>query len=319
MYYLGVDGGGTKTKFIICNEKGLKITSIEKTTSHYLQIGIDNLAGFISDGINEVCLKANITKEEINNAFLGIPGYDDIKKDTPFINKAIEKAMGNIKYSIGNDGLNALAGSLAGEDGINIVAGTGSIAFGHNSDNNLTLSCGGWHHGIGSDEGSGYWFSVQLLKEFSRQSDGRDDKTILYDYVKEKLNLLDDSEILELVINNWKLDRTKVASLSKIVNELYELNDPYAIKIVDNASQELADIVNGLYKRLAYKNKIKASYSGGMFKMGDKLIKPFKEKLLPNKIELVTPVLKPEDGSIILALKNDGVIINEEIVNNLAN
>lgn len=319
MYYLGVDGGGTKTKFIICNEKGLKITSIEKTTSHYLQIGIDNLAGFISDGINEVCLKANITKEEINNAFLGIPGYDDIKKDTPFINKAIEKAMGNIKYSIGNDGLNALAGSLAGEDGINIVAGTGSIAFGHNSDNNLTLSCGGWHHGIGSDEGSGYWFSVQLLKEFSRQSDGRDDKTILYDYVKEKLNLLDDSEILELVINNWKLDRTKVASLSKIVNELYELNDPYAIKIVDNASQELADIVNGLYKRLAFKNKIKASYSGGMFKMGDKLIKPFKEKLLPNKIELVTPVLKPEDGSIILALKNDGVIINEEIVNNLAN
>lgn len=319
MYYLGVDGGGTKTKFIICNEKGLKITSIEKTTSHYLQIGIDNLAGFISDGINEVCLKANITKEEINNAFLGIPGYDDIKKDTPFINKAIEKAMGNIKYSIGNDGLNALAGSLAGEDGINIVAGTGSIAFGHNSDNNLTLSCGGWHHGIGSDEGSGYWFSVQLLKEFSRQSDGRDHKTILYDYVKEKLNLLDDSEILELVINNWKLDRTKVASLSKIVNELYELNDPYAIKIVDNASQELADIVNGLYKRLAFKNKIKASYSGGMFKMGDKLIKPFKEKLLPNKIELVTPVLKPEDGSIILALKNDGVIINEEIVNNLAN
>ena len=319
MYYLGVDGGGTKTKFIICNEKGLKITSIEKTTSHYLQIGIDNLAGFISDGINEVCLKANITKEEINNAFLGIPGYDDIKKDTPFINKAIEKAMGNIKYSIGNDGLNALAGSLAGEDGINIVAGTGSIAFGHNSDNNLTLSCGGWHHGIGSDEGSGYWFSVQLLKEFSRQSDGRDDKTILYDYVKEKLNLLDDSEILELVINNWKLDRTKVASLSKIVNDLYELNDPYAIKIVDNASQELADIVNGLYKRLAFKNKIKASYSGGMFKMGDKLIKPFKEKLLPNKIELVTPVLKPEDGSIILALKNDGVIINEEIVNNLAN
>lgn len=317
MYYLGVDGGGTKTKFIICNEKGLKISSIEKTTSHYLQIGIDNLTDFISAGINEVCLNANIVKEQISNAFLGIPGYDDIKRDTPFINKAIEKAMGDIKYSIGNDGLNALAGSLAGEDGINIVAGTGSIAFGKNSNNNLTLCCGGWHHGIGSDEGSGYWFSIQLLKEFSRQSDGRDDKTILYDYVKEKLNIDDDSEMLELIINNWELDRTKVASLSRIVDELYDLKDPYAIKIVENGSQELADIVNSLYKRLGYTNKIKASYSGGMFKMGDKLIKPFKEKLLPDKIELVSPILKPEDGSIILALKNDGIIINEEIINNL--
>ena len=318
MYYLGVDGGGTKTKFIICNELGEKISSIDKTTSHYLQIGIDNLTSFIRDGINEVCLKANITKDKINNAFLGIPGYDDIKKDTPLINKAIEKAMGDIKYSIGNDGINSLAGSLAGEDGINIVAGTGSIAFGHNSDNNLTLSCGGWHHGIGSDEGSGYWFAIQLLKEFSRQSDGRDDKTILYDYVREKLNLNDDSEMLELVINNWKLDRTKVASLSKFVDELYKLNDPYAIKIVENASQELADTVNGLYKRLGFENKIKASYSGGMFKMGDKLIKPFKEKLLPNKIELVSPILKPEDGSIVLALKNDGVCITKEIVDNLS-
>ena len=161
-------------------------------------------------------------------------------------------------------------------DGINIVAGTGSIGFGYNSETNTTLKSGGWHQGIGSDEGSGYWIAYNILHEFIRQVDGLDEKTKLYDKVKEFLKLNDDGDIISVVIVEWKLDRAKVASLSIIANELYDLKDKYAIQIIDNAAKELADIVISLYKRLGFKKKIDVSYSGGVFKMGDKIINALK-------------------------------------------
>lgn len=317
MYYLGIDGGGTKTKFIICDKQGKKIASSETGTSHYLQIGLDSVTQVLSEGIDEVCKKANINKEQIVSAFVGSPGFGDVKDDVIRIQTAIAKAMGPIKHSIGNDGVNALAGALCGEDGINIVAGTGSIGFGYNSETDKTVSCGGWHHALGSDEGSGYWFAREILHEFTRQADGRDERTALYDSLRKHLQVNDDGEVISIIIEKWQMDRSKVASLAILIDELYETNDPYAIKMLENASTELADIVNTIYKNIGFTKEVKVSYTGGVFKMGDKIIKPLGEKLLKGKMKLVSPALGPEDGSLVLALKNDGIAIDETIINNL--
>ncbi|MEI9903464.1 MAG: BadF/BadG/BcrA/BcrD ATPase family protein [Asticcacaulis sp.] len=62
------------------------------------------------------------------------------------------------------------AGSLAGADGINIVAGTGSIGYGERLGRGARA--GGWGE-VFSDEGSAYWIAVQGLAAFARMSDGR--------------------------------------------------------------------------------------------------------------------------------------------------
>ena len=41
MYYIGIDGGGTKTSFTLINEQGLKIGQYKTGTTHYAQIGFD--------------------------------------------------------------------------------------------------------------------------------------------------------------------------------------------------------------------------------------------------------------------------------------
>ena len=61
-------------------------------------------------------------------------------------------------------------GRSAGEDGINIVAGTGSIGYGERRGK--TARAGGWGEVFG-DEGSAYWIAVQGLNVFTRMSDGR--------------------------------------------------------------------------------------------------------------------------------------------------
>lgn len=317
MYYLGIDGGGTKTKFSLCDEKGKLITSIEEETCHYLQIGYDGVTKNINQGIDNVCKKANIKRNEIAYAFSGTPGYGDAPQDMPKIKEAVNKGMNGIPFAIGNDGENALAGSLCCRDGINIVAGTGSIGFGYNSKTNTTLKCGGWHHGIGSDEGSAYWIAYHLLHEFTRQIDGRDEKTELYNKIKEHLNLKEDGDIISVVIVDWNLDRTKIASLSKIADELYDLGDKYAIEIINNAAKELAEIIINLYKRLGFDKQIEVSYSGGVFKMGDKIINALQKELSSINAKLIAPILSPDKGSVLLALKNNSVEITEEIINNL--
>lgn len=317
MYYLGIDGGGTKTKFSLCDEEGNLITSVEEKTCHYLQVGLDGVTEVLKQGITNICKEANISKDDIAYSFAGIPGYGDAPKDMKPIKNAVTKAMDGIPFLIGNDGENALAGSLCCKDGINIVAGTGSIGFGHNNETNITLKCGGWHHGIGSDEGSGYWIAYNILHEFTRQIDGRDKKTELYNKVKEFLKLDEDGDVISVVIVDWKLDRTKVASLSKVANELYDLGDKYAIQIIDSAAKELADIVCSLYRELGFNKQVDVSYSGGVFKMGDKIVNALKKYLSSCNINLVTPALSPDKGSLLLALKNNGIKITEEIINNL--
>ena len=88
------------------------------------------------------------------------------------------------------------AGSLLCNPGINIVAGTGSIAFGKNAKGE-TARCGGWSEWF-SDEGSGYWLGMKCVQMFSRQSDGRDERGPLYNIFKNQLKLTADEDIIDL-------------------------------------------------------------------------------------------------------------------------
>lgn len=317
MYYIGIDGGGTKTKYMLSDEKGKILASETLGSSYYHQIGFLGLQIITNEGINKVLEKANLKREDIKNVYVGCPGFDDVKADTEMLIEAINDALKNIPYCIGNDAENALAGALCGQEGINIVAGTGSIAFGYNEETNKTATCGGWHHALASDEGSGYWIAMELIHEFERQSDGRDEKTLLYSRVKELLNLKDDGDIISFLVDKWKLERDKIAGLAGVVNRLYDDIDPYAIKIVNKACDELFDIIYATYRKLEFNRPISVSYTGGVFKMGNKIINPLKDKLAKYNMKLVEPVLSPDAGALLLSLKAANIQITDEIINNL--
>jgi len=316
-YYLGIDGGGTKTKFILCDENGNIVSTAKQDTCHYLQVDEDLIINRLTSGIDQVCKSASVKRNDIAYGFYGCAGYGDIKKDMLLIQSMAAKAFKDIPFAIGNDGYNCLAGATALKDGINIVCGTGSIGNAYNSKTNEMGVCGGWHQSIGSDEGSGYWLSIELLKEFTRQSDGRDPKTDLYYKVYDYLKLNEDGEVISICVNDWKMDRTKIASLAKLVNELADDEDPYAINILNKGAHELFEIIYALYKKMDFNEPILVTYTGGIFNMGDKIIKPLEEELSKVNLKLSKPIFSPEIGSLLLALKNNNIEITENILNNL--
>ena len=313
-YYLGIDGGGTKTKFTLCTASGTYINSYIGKTCHYLQCGFDGLAEIIRDGIVQITKEAGLEPSDIAFAFAGCPGYGDVASDEAEIRASIDSGMGEIPHAIGNDCENALAAGIGNRVGINIIAGTGSVGCGINEHGDYER-CGGWHHALGGDEGSGYWIGLRLLKEFQRQSDGRDEKTLLYDTVRSALDLRSDGEIVTRVVKEWNLDRTKIASLAPLCLSICNEGDPFAKAILADAASELADLAISLYRRLKFSDiDIPVSGTGGIFKMGAAITEPFSIILKINGMNYVKPILEPDMGAVFLAIKKAGLKTGEDVI-----
>lgn len=304
MYFLGVDGGGTTTEFLIIDENGAMLSRTLLPTSHYKQTSFDNFKHVIESGVREVCKKANIKVSDLTYSFIGIPGYGEIITDMPRLEKIVLDILGSSNFKCGNDSEVAWAGSLACQPGINLVAGTGSIGFGHDNNNSMDRA-GGWGDLIG-DEGSAFWLSLKMLEVFTKQADGRLDKTALYKVVKDQLNLENDFDILDLVLNKYERKRDKIASLAYLVYEAAKLNDPYALDLYKLAAYENFLSVKALVEKLEFNKgeEILVSYSGGVFKSQDYVLKPLQSLLTDyNKdIKLIAPILTPVSGAALYAL-----------------
>ena len=61
----------------------------------------------------------------------------------------------------------AIEGALDGQDGIVVIAGTGSIAL--SLKEGMLQRCGGWGYQLG-DEGSAYWIAKKMLNAFLSRS-----------------------------------------------------------------------------------------------------------------------------------------------------
>lgn len=291
--YLGVDGGGTKTAFLL-DVDGERFES-KQITIHPKQVTKQQFFEIMKLGVDEVCDEAGIGPEEIIYTFVAAPGYGQYPDTEAYIDEGIREAIGSDRFKVANDCVNGWAGSLNAKPGINLVLGTGQIGYGVDEEGN-SMRSGGWGPLLG-DEASGYYIGLKLLNHFTKMSDGRSDKTILYDIIREKLDLKEDMEIIDKA---EKMKRDEIASLSRIFTEALDKEDPYCEKLLEEISIEAAAVIDSIIKGLNFKEEVKVSYSGGVFNLGDRLIKKIEEKS-KNKIKIEKPYTDPSEGALILA------------------
>lgn len=301
MYFLGVDGGGTKTKYLLIDKELKVIEEIESGTTHIHQIGKEKLIQVLNENLQLICEKSSINKSEIEYAFLGIPGYGESKSDIEDIEHSVNTVFNGINYSIGNDSVVGWAAGTGCKEGVNIVAGTGSIAYGRNKEGN-EARCGGWGPGIG-DDASAYWIGIKVLNEYTKQKDGRREKTVLVDILEEKYDIKEYFQIVDIVFNRMKFSRTHIAKFSEVAYLAAAAGCDSCINIFTEAAKELFFHIKVLKKELNLADGFLVSYSGGVFKSGDFILNPLKKMLKNNNIdcELIEPKLKPWHGAALLA------------------
>ena len=318
--YLGIDGGGTKTAFIIIDKKGLVYAQHEETTSYYIEIGLNGLKDLLIKGIEKTLNKANLTAEHIDFAFFGLPAYGEDSAVIEEITAIPSQLIPASKYACGNDMIPGWASALGCKDGINIVAGTGSIAYGEL--NGATARCGGWSE-IFSDEGSAHWIAKCGLALFTKMSDGRLDKSPLYHLFKEHFQLSNDLDICGIILNQWQGSRSKIAQLSLLVSEAALAGDTLALDIFDQAAQELALMINSTRLQLGYQEneQVNVSYSGGVFNSKALILSPLNKHLsaISTSFKLIEPKYQPVIGSALYAAKLDGYQYSLDCLNTLEN
>jgi N-acetylglucosamine kinase-like BadF-type ATPase len=261
--FLGVDGGGTKTEFVCVDEAGTVLARAVTGTTYHLQLGLDEAVRRLEEGIVTICQELAITPADLRFAFFGLPAFGEDRVMDPQLHAACGRLLGHGRYACGNDMVCGWAGSLGCEDGINIVAGTGSIGYG--GHHGKAARVGGWGEVFG-DEGSAYWIAIQGLALFSRMSDGRAPKGPLHARIVEALALADDLELCERVMGPAALSRSEIAALAGLVSAAASEGDTAARAILDAAAQHLVDLALALRDVLGFTpdTPVPISWSGGV-------------------------------------------------------
>ncbi|MGE0034996.1 MAG: N-acetylglucosamine kinase [Xanthobacteraceae bacterium] len=303
--FLGVDGGGTKTEFVLVDSEGNLLGSVTGEGCYHLEIGMEGLRNVLAKGIADVVARAAINTGQIAHAFFGIPAYGEDSEAQVLLDAMPAALLGHRRYRCGNDMVCAWAGSLAGEDGINIVAGTGSIGYGERGGK--AARAGGWGEVFG-DEGSAYWIAVQGLNVYTRMSDGRMPKGLLYALFRHAFRLEADLDLCARVLNNHTRD--SIAAIAQLVTRAAQESDAAAIRIFDSAANELAAVVDAVRRALDFAPDeiVPLSYSGGVFHAGALILDPFRRHLAARcpRFDLRTPLLSPSIGAAVYAAKLAG-------------
>ncbi|HEY3437727.1 MAG TPA: BadF/BadG/BcrA/BcrD ATPase family protein [Actinotalea sp.] len=306
--FLGVDGGGTKTAFCLVTDDGRVAAEVQATSTYYLGSadGMRALGEVLTDGVREVCTKAGIGADDIGHAFVALPAYGESSRSTADLDAAPRAALGHDRYACGNDMVAGWAGSLGAEDGINVVAGTGSICYGEHRDRQVRV--GGWSELFG-DEGSGYWIAVRGLQAFGRMSDGRLTPGPLHGAVRAHVGAAEDLDVIGIILGDWGGDRGKVAAMSRVVAEAAEQGDVTAAQILADAAGELAVLVETAAARLGYAEgeQVPVSYSGGVF-TAPRVREEFARALAgaTRVYELREPLYPPAVGAALYAARLAG-------------
>ncbi|WP_375406929.1 BadF/BadG/BcrA/BcrD ATPase family protein [uncultured Amnibacterium sp.] len=294
--FLGVDGGGTTTAFVLIDEDGRTIADATGPTLYSFPADEALIRRVLRDGL----AATGVDPAAIDHAFIALPGYGESARDLPVLDRVPGEVLGHDRYTVGNDVIAGWAGSLDGADGINLVAGTGSIAYGRWGGR--SARAGGWSELFG-DEGSGYWVAIRGLQAFARMSDGRQVRGPLHDRIREAVGAPTDLDVIGTVVGDWAGDRTRIAALSRIVVGAAEAGDVAAEAIVAEAGRELAALVHAVREALEVPQDVAVptSYSGGMF-AAPPVLAAFSASL-GGGFRLDAPVHGPALGAALHALR----------------
>jgi N-acetylglucosamine kinase-like BadF-type ATPase len=261
--FLGVDGGGTKTEFVCIDGEGQILARAVTGTTYHLEVGADEAVRRLGEGVDAVCEALGIAPAALDFAFFGLPAYGEDSAIDPQLRAACGALLGHDRFACGNDMICGWAGSLGCEDGINIVAGTGSIGYGERQGESARV--GGWGEVFG-DEGSAHWIAVQGLALFSRMSDGRAPKGPLHALVTQAFSLRSDLELCERVMGANGMPRGEIAGLASLVSRAAAEGDAGARTILAAAARELLELATALRRRLGFPEgeRARISWSGGV-------------------------------------------------------
>lgn len=300
--YLGVDGGQSSTTALIADETGSVLGRGSGGPCNHVA-GAEAQGKFtraVGGCLREACLQAGLDVETVRfaAACLGFSGGADDKRA---LSQAIIRSE---RYQLTHDAEIALTGATAGEPGIIVISGTGSMAFGRNAAGR-SARAGGWGYIFG-DEGGAFDIVRQALRAALRSEEGWGPATSLAVRLRETSAAPSVNAVLHAFYTP-EFPRSKIASLAALVNEEAESGDEMALRVLQEAGAQLAELVAGVHGQLFKANEpVAIAGIGGTF--ASKTLRASLDRTLQSELScrLRDPAMNPAAGALLQALRMDG-------------
>lgn len=306
--FLGVDGGGTKTAYALIDAGGRVLAQHVGPSVSHLVAGFAHSEQVLNDGIRTVLAKAQLTPGDLTYSFLGLPAYGEDSATLERLNALPATLLQSGRYRCDSDMVCSWAGSLACADGISVIAGTGSMAYGEYQGR--SARSGGWGEIIG-DEGSAYWIAREGMNLFSKMSDGRASRGPLYDLVRQRLGISADLDLCARVYGVEVNTRSAFAQFAPLVHDAAREGDQQAIAIFHRAAQELLACVIATRRSLHIADDVRVpvSHTGSVLGGATILLDAFKHGVSSAQLPFAYRVPKhsPDIGAALYAARLSGV------------
>jgi glucosamine kinase len=300
-YYLGIDGGGTKTTCAVGDESHL-LAIATAGPSNIVRVGESQARVSLQQSVCQACAAAGIAPAQVSNTCVGGSGAS-----RPELAEIVRGFLAEIlptPIDVVGDMQIALEAAFETGPGVIVIAGTGSIAYGRDRQGR-TVRAGGWGFAIG-DEGSAHWIGRSAVSAVLRAADLSD----------ENFENCAHSLFAAALFKAWGV--TSLASLARAANSIpppdfaalfpavAASSDELAKQVLADAGREIAQVAAVVIRRLFAKDQtasVPVAMTGGVFRHAALVRQVFYNELrtLDPRIQVNPQVIEPVEGALRLA------------------
>lgn len=296
-FYLGVDGGATKTSCAVGDEKAL-LGSGTSSGSNIVRSGEEQARASLQAAILKACCSAAIAPSQITQTCIGVAGVS-VPDVSDKVRRIVAEVVAGSVEVVGDNEI-AMEAAFGDAPGIVVASGTGSIAYGRNEHGEIARA--GGHGFVVSDEGSGQWIGRAAVTAALRALD-RDQVSFLYENIGKALHVRSRHELVKVVNGNPAPD---FSQLFPVVVDAAEAGDAVAVSVLRAAGTELAQLAAVVFGRLwPNGGTVRVAMVGGVFQNAAIVRQEFYNSLraVHPQVNVSFSVVNPVMGALALARK----------------
>ena len=253
VYYLGIDGGGTKTELALSDPEGKIVSRLFMDGCNPNTVGIERTKRIIEDGIIQACKDVPLSSVVV---YAGIAGCaSEIYADE--IKTMLEK-MSFAAFDVGSDNNNIVAAGLGNNEGITMILGTGICSYVVKKEETKRIA--GWGY-LFDNGGSAFHIGRDAINAYFSAYDGTGEETTLVQRIKQTFGYSNEELLKYLYSGGNKL----VSSYAMYVFEEAEKGDKVSVSILKKHIAEIAGLIRASLSHFSdYDKKIPVILGGGL-------------------------------------------------------
>jgi glucosamine kinase len=296
-YYLGIDGGGTKTTCGVGDESRVLATAVAGP-SNIVRVGPELARESLLAAVRQACAAAGITPAQVARTCVGGSGAARAE-----LAEAVRSFLAEIistPIDVVGDMEIALEAAFGAGTGVIVIAGTGSIAYGRN-ELGRTARAGGWGFAIG-DEGSAHWIGRETVRAVLRASDEDEERAASSPLTAALFQAWGVRSLSDLARAANSIPPPDFAALFPAVQAS---NEEIAKAVLARAGQELAALATVVLTRLFRDEKgwVRVALTGSVFRYASEVGSVFYAEFQQRepRVDVNLEVVDPVEGALKMA------------------